>query len=192
MNNNIKVLKFFADNKEGAFSIRQVSKLLKMSYKLVYEQIIKLDKTNHIKTNFIGRAKVCKFNYKYDYLIVNVEEERQKELFKNKDIQLIYRRIKDIKKPFFILLVFGSFANKTNKKNSDIDLCLIADNKKINKLVNEVLSITPVNVHLNEFTTDEFMSMLLTTEENVAHEIIKNNIILCSIENFYEMVNNVE
>lgn len=192
MNNTVKVLKFFAENKEKAFSIRQTSKLLRMSYKLVYEQILKLNKTNHIKINSIGRVKACKFNYKYDYLIVNVEEERKKELFKNKDVELIYRRIKGIKKSFFILLVFGSFANKTNKKNSDIDLCLISDNKKINELVDEVLTITPINVHLNEFTSDEFMSMLLTTKENVAHEIIKNNIILYGIENFYEMINNAK
>lgn len=192
MNNTVKVLKFFAENKEKAFSIRQASKLLKMSYKLVHEQIIKLEKTNHIKTKFMGRAKACNFTYKYDYLTVNVEEERKKELFKNKNIKLIYKRIKEIKKPFFILLVFGSFADKTNKKNSDIDLCLITNNKKINKSVNEVLSITPIGVHLNEFTSDEFMSMLSTTKENVAHEIKNNNIILYGIENFYEMINNAK
>ncbi|MEK6846409.1 MAG: nucleotidyltransferase domain-containing protein, partial [Nanoarchaeota archaeon] len=124
--------------------------------------------------------------------ILEVEELRKKELFKNKNIKLIYKRIKEAKSPFYTLILFGSFANKTNTKRSDIDLCLITDNPEVTKEVQVVLSITPLDAHLVEFTSAQFISMLKSKGFNVGNEIVKNNVILYGIESFYEMINNVK
>ncbi|MEK6857917.1 MAG: nucleotidyltransferase, partial [Nanoarchaeota archaeon] len=63
---------------------------------------------------------------------------------------------------------------------------------EINKEINSILSITPINVHLQEFTSKEFLTMLKSKEVNVGNEIVKNNVILHNIESFYELVNNVK
>jgi len=192
MNNNLKALKLFVDHKDKTFTINKAAEALKINYRIVYEEIIKLEREGLIKITKHGNSNVCGFNYKYHSKIVEIEEIRKQELFKNKDIKLIYKRIKEVKSPFYCMILFGSYANKTNQKGSDIDLCLIADNEKINSKVQSILSITPINVHLEDFSSEHFLLMLKSKEFNVGNEIVKNNIILYGAEAFYEMVNNVK
>ena len=192
MNNNLTVLKLFVENKDKSFTIKKTAETLHLNYRIAYEEIMKLAKDELIKITKYGNAKVCVFNYKYNSKIIELEEIRKKELFKNKDLKLIYTRITEIQNPFYCLILFGSYANKTNKKGSDIDLCLITDNEVINKQVHSLIEITPLNIHLQEFTTAQFLSMLKSKEFNVGNEIIKNNLILHGLENLYGMVNNVK
>ena len=192
MNNNLKALKLFVDNKGKAFTIKKLAEALKMNYRIAYEEIMKLEKEGLIKITRHGNSNVCEFNYKYHSKIVAIEEIRKQELFKNKDINLICNRIKEVKSPLYCLVLFGSYADKTNQKGSDIDLCLIADNPEITKEVHSMLSITPLNVHLQYFSSKQFLLMLRSREFNVGNEIAKNNIVLYGLEAFYEMVNNVK
>ncbi|MBI2146889.1 nucleotidyltransferase domain-containing protein [Candidatus Woesearchaeota archaeon] len=192
MNNNLKALKLFVDNKDKSFTIKKAAETIKINYKIAYEEIIKLEKEELIRITKYGNANVCVFNYKYHNKIAEVEEIRKQELMKNKDIKLVYNRIRETKSPFYCLVLFGSYANKTGKKGSDIDLCLITDNQEINKAVQSILSITPIDVHLQEFTSAQFLAMLKSKEANVGNEIAKNNIILHGIEAFYEMANHVK
>lgn len=192
MNNNLKVLKLFVDNKDKTSTIKNVAETLKINYRIAYEEIMKLEKEGLIKITKHGNAKVCVFNYKYHSKIVEIEEIRKKELFKNKDLKLIYNRIKETKSPFYCLVLFGSYASKTIQKGSDIDLCLITDNEKINQGVQSILGITPITVQLQDFTSEHFLLMLKSKEFNVGNEIVKNNLVLYGIESFYEMVNNVK
>ena len=192
MNNNLKVLKLFVDNKDKTFSINKVAEALKMNYRIAHEEVTKLESEKLLKTIKHGNAKICEFNYKFSSKIVEIEQVRVQELFKNKNIKLIHKRISEVKSPFYSLVIFGSCANNKNKKGSDIDLCLITDNQQINKEVNSILSITQLNIHLQEFTSEQFIHMLRNKEPNVGNEIAKNNIILYGIEAFYEMVNRVK
>lgn len=192
MKNQLKVLKLFVDHKDREFTIKKAAETLKINYRIVYEEVMKLEKEKLIRITRIGNSNLCEFNYKLDYKIVEIEEIRKKELFRNKDIQLIYKRIREVKSPFYILVLFGSYVKKTNTKHSDIDLCLITDNPEVSKDVNTILSITPLNVHLQEFTSEHFLMMLKSKEFNVGNEIVKNNIILYGIESFYEVANNVK
>ena len=59
MNNNLKVLKLFVDNKDKTFTIKKAAETLKINYKIVYEEIIKLEKEELIKITKQGNAKVC-------------------------------------------------------------------------------------------------------------------------------------
>ncbi|MEK6969460.1 MAG: nucleotidyltransferase domain-containing protein [Nanoarchaeota archaeon] len=192
MNNNLKILKLFVDNKDKTFTIKKAAEALKINYKIVYEEITELEKEKLISITRQGNAKVCVFNYQYHSKIVEIEEIRKQELFKNKDLKLIYNRIKEVKNPFYCLVLFGSYANKTNQKGSDIDLCLITDNSKINRQVQSILSITPLPIHLQEFSSKQFLLMLKSKEVNVGNEIVKNNVLLYDMEAFYELINNVK
>ncbi|MEK6856988.1 MAG: hypothetical protein AABX39_00180, partial [Nanoarchaeota archaeon] len=75
------------ENKDKTFTIKKASEILKINYRIVYEEIIKLEKEELIKITRQGNSKVCEFNYKFSSKIVEIEEKRKEELFKNKDIQ---------------------------------------------------------------------------------------------------------
>src|SRR3989344_5858357 len=192
MKNNLRVLKLFVDNKDKTFTIKKAAEALHMNYKLAYEEVMRLEKEELIKITRHGNSNVCSFIYRFHPQTVAVEEIRKNELFRNKDIKLVFKRIKEINNPFYCLVLFGSYANKTAKKGSDIDLCLIADSQEINTEVRALLSITPTNVHLLDFTPKHFLTMLQSKEPNVGNEIAKNNIILYGLEAFYEMINHVK
>ena len=192
MNNNLKVLKHFVENKDKTFTIKKVSELLKTNYRIAHEEITKLEKDGLILITKQGNAKVCQFNYRYSSKVVELEEIRKQELFKNQDLHLIYKRLSEVKNPFYCLVLFGSYSSKTNKKGSDIDLCLIAEDEIVKREVKSILKITPINVDLQEFSSQEFLQMLKSKENNVGNEIVKNNVILYGLEQFYKLVNNVK
>ncbi len=192
MNNNLRILKLFVDNKDQTFTIKKVSETLKINYRIAYQETMKLGKEELLKIEKIGNSNNCHFNYRYHSKIVEIEQIRKEDLYKNKDIKLIYNRIKEIKSPFYSLILFGSCINKKNTKESDIDLCLITDSQEINKQVHAILTVTPLNIDLQEFTSGEFLQMINRKEFNVGNEIVKNNIVLYGIESFYKLINNVK
>ncbi|MBI4016520.1 MAG: hypothetical protein HY363_02395 [Candidatus Aenigmarchaeota archaeon] len=77
--NNLKVLKLFVENKDKTFTIKKVAEVLRINYKIAYEEVIKLEKEELIKIIKHGNAKVCSFNYKYHSKIVEIEEVRKQE-----------------------------------------------------------------------------------------------------------------
>lgn len=190
MSNTLKVLKFFVDHKESTITINKVAKALRMNYRIVYEEVLSLEKENILRITKIGNANICQFKYKYNSKVVEIEDIRKEEVCKNKDIALIYKRMSEIKNPFYVLILFGSYANKSQTRHSDIDLCLITDNKIVSEEVNTIVQITPLKIQLQEFSSQEFQSMLKSKQFNVGNEIVKNNIIVHGLETFYELVNN--
>ena len=54
----------------------------------------------------------------------------------------------------------------------------------------EKFSLLSLKLEIQDFSSDEFVSMLEKKQENLAHEIIKKNIILFGIENYYNLIKN--
>lgn len=188
MKNNLKILKFFADNKNSSYTIKKVSEKLGINYRIAYQEVMALAGESLISIEKIGNSNICSFNYHFSSKIVEVEQVRKQELFQNKNIRLVFNRLVDAKSPFFILVLFGSYAGRTQTKNSDMDFCLIADSRQIEKRMRSIITITPVDIHLQVFTPKEFRSMIEKKADNIGNEILKNNVILYGIESFYKLI----
>ena len=82
------------------------------------------------------------------------------------------------KTAFFILAVFGSYAKKTQSKNSDLDLAVITENKKdIVPILESFKRRELQKIDYHVFTEDEFKKMLREEQENLGKQIYKNSII---------------
>lgn len=189
MKNQLKILRHFIENKDKEFTIKQVSEELKLNYRIAYQETMALDEKKLVRIKKIGNSNICSFNYIFNEMVLQVENTRKDELLKNKSLKIIYKRIREIQNPLYILLIFGSYSTKTQTRHSDIDICLISDSKEIKRKVKDVLELVPLNIHFLDFTTKEFISMLNTRKRNVGHEILENNVILRGAEEFYELVN---
>jgi len=188
MKNQIKITEFLNKNKNRQFSINQIAKELRINYRTAYEDVLKLQKQGIISINKLGNSNQCLINNVLNDIVFKVENLKKNKLLKNKNFKVLYSRLNDIKNPFFICVVFGSYAKSTANEKSDLDICLITDLEEINEQFNAIVNITPLNIHMLRFTSKEFISMLRTKEFNVGHEIIKQNIILKGIELFYELM----
>jgi predicted nucleotidyltransferase len=100
--------------------------------------------------------------------------------------------IKKIPTDYFTLLVTGSYARGTQKKESDLDVVIICDDSKDPKKIyaelrhDAEMNIPPI--HLYTFTEKEFLLMLLDKKPNYGKEIVRNNIIISGGRAYYKLV----
>ena len=185
-----KILIFLIENKEKTFSINEISKALKIDYKLVHTNINKLANEKSIKVEDFGNTRRCSFDNAFNEDVYIAENQRKKDLLKNKDFLLIYSRLKEINKQF-IILMFGGQIKGTAAKHSDIDLMIISDEEEA-KEVDHRLELLPYNVHLTPITYGGFIRMTKSKEFTVVSEAIKKNVLLFGIEDYYRLLSNAK
>ncbi|MBU0460563.1 MAG: nucleotidyltransferase domain-containing protein [Nanoarchaeota archaeon] len=185
------ILKYLIEHKEEKFSINQLAKIRKINYKSAYQNIEKLEKRGVIRVEKLGNITLCSFNYHFDPLVFKVEWERREEIKKNRIIKSICRELETIEVSYFTVLLFGSYAQGSQTKNSDLDLLVIVDEKNIEKGIKRTLSRLPYDVHGTYVNSTEFFLMIKSREFSVIEEVKKNNVILYGIENYYQLIKNV-
>ena len=184
--NTRRVLRFFAEHKDEVYSVNQVANILDINYRIAYQEVQFLREGGHLSLTKRGNTNLCSFAYRYSGLIVEVEHERIRDL--PSDIRMIMERVDEVLSPFYMLVLFGSYARGTQGKGSDIDICLIADQKKVAGQVERVIGLIPLPVHLVTFSSREFSCMLGSRTPNVGNEIAASNIVLKGLEQFYGVV----
>jgi predicted nucleotidyltransferase len=102
----------------------------------------------------------------------------------NKDFLVIFNKLSEIKS-LFVALLFGSWAKGTASKGSDMDILTICGNEKE---IRATLSLLSNKIHLTSISYEEFLTMAKSKEFSVVSEVIKNNIILIGIEDYYRMI----
>ncbi len=182
-----KLLKYLIENKNPQ-SILTASGAIVVDYKNTHNIVNELE-PEIISKEKIGNTNLIKIKLMPNQKIFSVENKRTHLFLKeNKVLELVKQDIESANYPFLIALIFGSYVKKTQTKKSDIDLCIICDNKEKTKELISKLELLPIKLETHTFTTNEFESMLKTKEENVGKEIVKNNIILYGTENYYNLI----
>jgi len=181
-----KIIKSLIENKNPQ-SIMTLSGAAILDYKNTYNIVDEL--SSIIFKEKIGNTNLIKINLVPNQEIYNVENKRTQEfLSKNPKLKLVQNDIEEIGYPFMIVLIFGSYVKNTKTESSDIDICIISDNKdKLKELINK-LNLLSLKLEIHEFTTYEFVFMIEKTQNNLGHEIVKNNIILYGTENYYNLI----
>lgn len=187
MDSGIKILELLLDKKEERFTIKKIAENLEINYRIAYEQVMKLEEQGLISVTKAGNSNICEFANKFDSKVFEAEYERRNHLFRNKDFLILHNRLAEIKFPF-IALLFGSHAKGTVSRHSDIDILTIGGNQKE---IKSTLSLFPRKIHLTQVTYDEFVHMARSKEFTVVTEVVKKNIILLGIEEYYRLLKNV-
>ena len=192
INKDTTIIKHLLNNKTKELNILNISKALKMDYKTAYSIIKRLKKKKVIAIEQFGNSNRLKLINKVHPLIFEAEYERREELLKNKNIKVLLDYFKNsLKLKNYKLLLFGSYAKKTQNKTSDIDLMFICSDgieEQFEKEVIAIANILPLPLHCLVFSDKQFIEMLNTKKSNVGHEALKNNVILYGIETYYEMI----
>lgn len=184
-----RMLQLLLAHKKEEFPIRAIARKTGLDYKTAYLTVKELTEGNLITSRKVGQTVLCSLNQKeFNADLFLAELQRKKELLNNKKFSALCGYFDDIQNPFFILLLFGSYAAGNPRKKSDIDLLLIIDDEAIKKLVEQRISLIPLAIHLTAFTSEEFLSQLKTTQFNVGQEAFYNNLILFGIEDYYRLI----
>ncbi len=186
MDNKLKIVNCLGKNMGLVFTMRELSKAVRVPYATFYRHIMKME--GLVKIRPVGKSKTVSLNTDNpavrSYLAVSSEEEKKEFLKKQPVISKIASGLDTNDS----VVLFGSYAKGTEREASDIDLLII--NRKGDKTLSfskyELLfrkKINPIFV-----TIPEFVQMLKDGEENVGKQALKNNIILNNPERFWEAV----
>ncbi len=191
-NKDAIIIRYLIENKNAELNILQISKELKMDYKNIHSIIKRLEKESLVKLESFGQSSRVKLISQVHPLIFEAEYIRRKELLKNKNLAVMLNNFKNtLKSKCYVILIFGSYAKKTQTKNSDIDLMFIVPDGEedlFEKEIQQTARLLPLPVHPLIFSEKQFLEMINSRESNVGQEALKNNIILYNIEAYYEMI----
>jgi len=183
-----KIIKYLIENKKE-MTIRELANAIKSDYKIVHTAVNRLFKKGILSGKNIGKSVVVSLNNKLSKEILQVEFERREDVLKNKNLRVMLDLImNNLKTVNFSLLLFGSYAKKTFDSKSDIDLIFIILDLKIEREIEQAISLLPLKIHSLIFSEKQFIDMKNSHELNVVKEAIKNNIILYGIEQYYELL----
>jgi|SRR3989344_5354239 len=120
----LTILKPFFEEPNGKFSIRELSRILKINHTTVRQYLNKL-----VKEEFLSSKKEGVYSF-YKLILskktLNLKKYYNLEKIRNSNI------IEDLEKAYDlpIISIFGSYASATDDAHSDIDLCIISNVKK--------------------------------------------------------------
>ena len=187
----IKIMEIFVSKINKRFSINEISKMLKKPYALIHRSVQELIKNKLI---YADEKKLLSINYKENLTELSfIESIRTKNsLMKEKSVFLFAGDcLKEIKEDFFILLIFGSFAEK--KKFNDLDIIIILDNQskieQIEKIAKNIASNFSFKIDLHILSKESAYEMFSKREQiNILNESLNKHLIVFGGENYYKIL----
>ena len=200
----IKIIGLLRKNLDRGLTILEISKTLKIGYDPAHNHITEMDKQGIITINKVGNAKQCS---------LNIKNGKTRNLLQEADLakaESIYKENTKIKNILEILItkltekyiaetqsiiLFGSYAKNTQKKDSDIDILFIVNDLKKKELREDIERECSSfeyshNIKISPIITDitEFKKMLVAKELNVGKEAREYGISLYGSEKFWRIL----
>ncbi|MCX6706587.1 MAG: nucleotidyltransferase domain-containing protein [Candidatus Woesearchaeota archaeon] len=189
-----KIFGAFTGNAFKEYSYKDLKEYSKKkSNSVLQDAVKKFVEEKFVTERKIGKNRLFSLNHRnekvYSYL----------EIFANERLDNVVKRSIDTLKQeidkytsFYSLVVFGSYADKTNKKSSDVDIAVIIPDKTQQKNIEvaiksaELKSLSKMDIHI--ITFDEFLEMLKVDYENLGKEIARKNLPLYNSAIFYKTI----
>ncbi len=149
-----------------------------------------------IRTKKTGNVASYSLNLDNNLAVAYLNVLNEWEIRLNKKIPM--KILKDIQKriskrtEFFILSVFGSYAENKAKADSDLDIAVIVDSEETKKDITPLLEtakrreVIPLDCHV--FTREEFLEMMNSEQENIGKQIYKKSIVFYGFGEYCNMI----
>ena len=187
MDNKLKIINYLGKNIGKSFTMHELSTLINIPYATFHRTISKMP--DLIIKEKAGKATLIKLNdipIIKPYLAISSEEEKKEFLKKSPLISKISSELeaKDI------VILFGSYAKKTENEKSDIDLMIINKDGSKSLSFSKYETLFKKKINPIFITEKEFKQMIKEKEENVGKQALVNHIILNNPERFWELALN--
>ncbi len=188
MDNKHKIINYLGKHLNKKYTMHELSKELSIPYASFYRTISSIKDLLIIEE--VGKSKIIMLNKQNKvvkaHLVVSSDEERKDYLKNYPIIRKIYQEL-DTED---IIVLFGSYAKKTQTWRSDIDLLIINKDGKKSISFSKYELLYKIKINPIFITKKEFKLMLKDKEENVGKQALYSHIILNNPEGFWECVFN--
>lgn len=187
------VIQLLLENPDDQFSIRQIARALKKSYTLTYHNVQDLCKRTILAKRDLPPAKIITLHEKIPHsILTSIEQIRMHEFIKKNTWCQLY--LNDVLKasphPFFVLMVFGSYAKGAQATGSDLDLLTIVPKEEdIHRFETATNQFSKTKKNIITITADSFIEMIQNPKTfNIGNESKKNHVLLYNAETFYQLI----
>jgi len=192
-NKKIQLLGVWEENPFGEFSVSEIMKKSGKNTKTwVFNALKEMAGRGILKLRRKGGGNIYLFNISNP---ISLGFIRYLSIQKNLDFprfDVIEKLISDIPFKNFCLIVFGSYAEGKQRKNSDVDICFLVQDKKtagkIVPYVNDVKMDFSVGIDEHYITFDEFKKLLLRKEENLGKQIFRKHAVFFNSDIYYKLI----
>ena len=189
------IVKLLLSHPDTQYSIRHIARALKKSYTLTYNNIQKLIVQGILKKQHIPPAQIIHLA-QAQRVIIEAELSRADDFLKKHPWMALYRSdvLRASKHPFYVIIVFGSYAKGEQYKKSDIDLLFIVPEKKdIEGIERAAQQYTPIKRNVIVIDTPSFTEMIKNPHAlNVGNEARKFHLIIHNAETYDELIRHNE
>ncbi len=187
-----QILQLLLSRPEERLSIRGIARLLGKSYTLTYNNVQGLVKHGFVEKQSIPPAQVIQLKESIPTNVLVDIERKTADIFLEKHpwIKLYLKDVLNTAPPFFIMLVFGSYAKGTQTKDSDLDLLVIVPTKKdIPVMEKSAQQYTKVKKGIIVVDTQNFTEMIKNPEKlSVGIEAKKHHILIYGTEQYHQLL----
>ncbi len=196
---NLKIV-YELFNCKGGLTIKKLAENIKTDYKNTYNAVDLLFNDGIIQKEKVGNYNVCKLNYanrdtvnyiNWSNLVIKVNDFKRKH---DVEYTIITETIDTLKRvnPFFICVVFGSYAKNEEKKDSDIDILFLGHTNKpeFKNILNKINTPYQKKFHVVEQDIHDFIKDFKKKGKlSVATEIYKEpSIVFYGDDIFFKML----
>lgn len=186
------ILKIFCSDLSRSFTKREISLSLGIPYAQTHRSIGRLIDRKLVTQRRQGNSMIVSLDltaFKPEY--VGAEMERAEETMRKYPvIKLIAQDLERVRSIQYICILFGSHADQTARRDSDIDLLFIIpesyNTNTFEKSVKGAITINRVDISI---TTEKGVIDMWNTAQrvNVANELLKKHIVLRGAEPFLRL-----
>lgn len=165
----LDIINLMKDNPRQGYTIREISKKLKIPYSNINRAANSLIKEEVLTTQNIGKAKYCSLNLNSDStinLLCQISIKDKKKFLKTNSVPL--EKIFDIKDMISVVLI---------KSRTKLRIFIIVNKK----------DKTQPKIEYSILEADEFITLIKNKEE-LKEELLHNSIILRGYENYWNLI----
>ncbi len=187
-----KILELFFTDLTREYSVMEISTILKLPYAQAHRSIVSLIKKNLVLNTKKGKTSIINLKLTEEYSEYTFIEMQLSErmIKKNREVEQIAEDLEKLFPVQFICVLFGSYAKKTEKKVSDIDLLFIIpaeiDYKIFEKKIRSTIITSKADINI---TTEQGLLEMWQKpmQLNVGNEILKGHVILRGADSFLRL-----
>lgn len=192
-NEKIKLLNAWKKNLFEELSISEIMKKTgKSSKPWVFNSIKVLLKNRLLLSKRKGNTGLYSLNISNPLLFQNLQYLESQELLGFVKLDIIIRIVNEVPIKTYCLLVFGSYAEDKQTKDSDLDICFLVEKKReekqIKPYINDIKLETTVKIDEHYIIFSDFIKMLLREEENLGKQIYRKHRIFFNPDIYYQLV----
>lgn len=190
----LNIFNIFQRNEFREMSFKEIKELLKEKSNSVLQGAIKSFLAEGLITEKrVGTSKLYTINHENNKVYTYFETYNRENL-----PQQVLDSIKELEKSlnkhilFYSIVIFGSYASREQRKNSDLDIVVFIGQEDKKRIVEAVFKSMEtksfVKIHGYVIAENEFLEMLRVDYENLGKEIARKHLIAHNPVIFYSLI----